>query len=76
MKPKRFNKKLFLNKKTISNLDNYQMDYVRGGLTGPNCTQGDLTCPCYETYAWEHCPLTSNPRVYPTICATEIDQCC
>lgn len=76
MKTKKFSKKLVLRKNTIVNLDDSQMDHLRGGLTGENCTEGGITCTCYETYKWENCPLTSNPRFYPTVCVTEIDQCC
>jgi natural product precursor len=50
MKAKRFLKKLTLNKKTIANLENKEMNAIRGGITG--------TCP--ETY-YIFCYTTSIP---------------
>lgn len=72
---KQFGKKLYLNKATVAHLNDSQLDDAKGG-TRPTVTCGGATCPCYETYAYEHCPLTSNPAKYPGLCATEIDQCC
>jgi hypothetical protein len=44
MKAKNFEKKLVLNKKTISHLDNLELDSVRGGWTRNTCY---YTCePC------------------------------
>lgn len=43
MKSKRFNKKLLLNKKTISNLSHDQLDDVRGG-TAVTCVW--VSCDC------------------------------
>lgn len=37
MKPKTFNKKLSLNKKTIVNLNNKEMKAVAGGMSGTKC---------------------------------------
>ena len=53
MKPKKFNKRLSLNKKTIADLNNGQLDNVKGGLTQEPCpgtiepcllTQRTCTC--------------------------------
>jgi hypothetical protein len=45
MKTKRFNKKLVLNKKTITNLDVKRMKSVNGGFTGLElCSQRPLLC--------------------------------
>jgi hypothetical protein len=56
MKTKTFSKKLELNKKTISNLDNNEMDAVHGG-TG-------------ETFAGFTCNLTNCASVCPTCIPT------
>ena len=42
MKSKRFNKKLSLNKATISNLTNIQLNVARGGTTSPPTCE--VTC--------------------------------
>jgi hypothetical protein len=74
MKTKNFNKKLVLSKRTVVNLDDSQMDHLRGGIGTRTCTYaGEPTCTCYETYWKENCPTTSNN---PLLCVTEIDLCC
>jgi natural product precursor len=54
MKPKKFDKKLTLNKKTISNLANGEMNDVYGGRphTYQPCTNGTacVTCTCDPTW--------------------------
>jgi hypothetical protein len=49
MKAKIFSKKLVLNKKTVSNLNNVDMKVVKGGIDDPNTIGGRDTNPC-------HCP--------------------
>jgi hypothetical protein len=45
MKIKKIDKKLVLNKKTITNLDMKRMKYVNGGLTGFElCSQRPILC--------------------------------
>lgn len=68
MKPQKFNKKLTLNKKTISNLQNEEMRAVyAGGTTGtPICWKScDGTCftcdPCTD-----NCTLSDS--VNPMVC--------
>jgi hypothetical protein len=43
MKPKKFNKKLFLNKKTVANLNNWQMTGLRGGKATEDSVE--VCCP-------------------------------
>lgn len=45
MKTKRFNNKLTLNKKTVANLSDAEMNRQRGGgdTVGPHCPGGTLT---------------------------------
>jgi natural product precursor len=76
MKVKQFQKKLRLNKQTVAGLNESQMENLKGGLTGDTCTEGPRSCPCYESWAYENCPMTSNPAIYPTLCATIGDVCC
>jgi natural product precursor len=65
MKTKKFNKKLSLNKKTIANLGNNELNYVLGGYptdarickpttqcTG-GCVETDYSCPPCDT--WDTC---------------------
>jgi hypothetical protein len=56
MKPKTFNKKLFLNKETIAHLKVEEMSRVPGGIGyTPRCRDTDyLTCPCPFS-DWETC---------------------
>lgn len=48
MKSKKSNKKLAVNKLTVSNLDMAQQDAVKGGIETVDCTQV-LTCHCPHT---------------------------
>jgi hypothetical protein len=61
MKTKRFEKKLNINKKTISDLNNQSMNSVRGGLlyTHDECFSGT---DCYQTQnpcdtRWKTCKI-------------------
>lgn len=48
MKQKKINKKLTLNKETISNIDADQLNDVKGGLSmGSICCPDTYTCPPY-----------------------------
>lgn len=47
MKPKLFHTKLVLNKKTISNLDNGEMNALQGGGTRTFCAYSDDDVSCY-----------------------------
>lgn len=53
MKAKSFNRKLSLNKVTITNLEADRMNDAKGGITG-----GAYTCPSCPLVA---CPLTDDP---------------
>jgi hypothetical protein len=48
MKPKRFGKKLVLNKKTIAHLKNVEMNAVKGGI--PTCITLPVIISCH-TYS-------------------------
>ncbi len=67
MKTKRFNKKLVLNKATITNLDLNTMKHVNGGTnftTHELCSQHPIFCntaPCPATFLF-----TCNPEL--TVC--------
>ena len=61
MKNKKLKKKLFLNKVTISNLEENDMTNAKGGVTGPwsRCVCPSYVCvtiafSCYETIC---CPI-------------------
>lgn len=59
MKPKNFGKKLFLDKRTIANLNDKNMKDVLGGVTGPDTTCNDTrlvnTCDnCPSAYFTEY----------------------
>lgn len=60
MKPKDFNQKLTLNKRTIADLNNGEMDNLRGGgpFTDDDYTCFYITCLC-ETSPFKCC--TGNP---------------
>ena len=47
MTAKTFSKKLGLNKKTISNLNNVDLQVIRGGVGDPNTMGGRETTPCF-----------------------------
>lgn len=55
MKKRKINKKLNLNKRTVSHLDNKTLNSARGGLSG-----GD-TCESY-CYSCNSCDPTCGPR--------------
>ncbi|MCU0288075.1 MAG: class I lanthipeptide [Acidobacteria bacterium] len=59
MKPKNFNKKLMLNKKTVAHLDNNEMNKAHGGVhpsaIGGCPTYGRGSCPT-ECYTVEYNP--------------------
>ncbi len=67
MKSKSFRKKLNLNKKTVTNLDDRDIARLKGGITAPTrCTLGGrATCPCY--YSEIYCP---NGSKLPGYCDT------
>jgi hypothetical protein len=48
MKAKNINKKLFLNKKTVADLNGSQMEHLKGGIDKP-------PEPCRDTYANSGC---------------------
>jgi len=52
MKKEKFNKKLVLNKETISNLNNIEMDNVKGGQGGSEAANSTclLSNYCHESY--------------------------
>ena len=63
MKIKKFYKKLFLNKKTIVNLDNGEQRVVDGGV--PACKTGELpTCISFQGYTC--CTTFSNDPPCPS----------
>jgi len=61
MKTKTFNKKLFLNKNTVANLNDSEMKGIKGGETEYPCfTERESLC---------------NPSVCTTICFTQCELC-
>jgi hypothetical protein len=53
MKPKEFNKKLFLNKRTIAHLGNKEMSKAHGGISVPHpkCPiEATRSCPTNDSY--------------------------
>lgn len=67
MKPRGFNKKLFLNKTTVANLSNRQMSNVYGGTKKETLEEscclacgGTTTCPSESL----HCPPSSDLTDY------------
>jgi hypothetical protein len=62
MKPKKVEKKLFLNKKTVADLNNRQMTHLRGGIA-----TGDTVEVCCYTKTC-HCTDSCNT------CYTDCDQ--
>ncbi len=69
MKTKELNKKIKLNKTTIANLSDVQMNHLRGG----GITVKFSNCTCYHTDLDENCPRTS---VDQRLCDTEGEICC
>lgn len=68
MKPKMFNKKLFLNKKTIANLVNGEMNGVYGGAKCDTFTTTCNPCAFIESYCGGPATcatLTGNPQSNP-----------
>jgi hypothetical protein len=56
MKIKTFDKKLILNKKTITSLNNTGMDSVKGGVYTSRCPTWETSgCPGFEP-CWTHWP--------------------
>ncbi len=47
MKAKTLSKELVLNKKTISNLNNVDLEVVKGGILNPDTIGGRDTSPCF-----------------------------
>jgi natural product precursor len=64
MKTKKFNKKLALNKQTISNINNDEMNVLRGG------DSIDTLCPV------KTCPPTRTCQTWCTICITNEPYSC
>jgi hypothetical protein len=63
MKTKKINKKLFLKKRTISNLNDIELGIARGGESPDSCYG-----TCYS------CPRTCTSNI-PKICTTIGDLC-
>lgn len=73
MKPRNFNKKLSLNKKTIAHLNNYDMKTLRGGIdpVTHTCSEGK---PCPDTYTQvPYATCTCFTNCYYSICTECID---
>jgi len=64
MKTKKIGKKLALNKKTMANLNNNEMDVVHGG-----CVDGTTSCPTspYKCESIEFCIVTIGYGCTPTV---------
>jgi hypothetical protein len=72
MKTKKFNKKLSLGKQTIANINNGEMNVIKGGRPSVvplcntvddwTCVQTDITCATYcdtcNTFCPQSCPGT------------------
>ena len=73
MKTKKINKKLELNKKTVSNLNDTEMNHVKGALfwTDPRACDTDFTC---SDFTWNQCP-TEFCSVYKHTCCTICHVC-
>jgi hypothetical protein len=70
MKKKTINKKMLLNKQTIANLGDEQMDRVKGGKPPTSFTT--FTCTCWHTDLDENCPTTSRNLL---LCDTDGEIC-
>jgi hypothetical protein len=68
MKTKKISKKLFLAKRTISDLNNREMDIAKGGVSGMGATCDPCSNTCYS------CPRTCTSNV-PKLCGTIGDLC-
>lgn len=55
MRTKKFEKKFALNKKTIANLGNEQMNHVKGGCAS---RPGETSCHTYWCNSLIICPIT------------------
>ena len=64
MKTKKVSKKLFLTKRTISDLNNREMGIAKGGVSGqaPTCVSCYATC-----YSCPHTCTSNDPRICGTI---------
>lgn len=77
MKTKKLNKKLSLNKKTVTTLDNRELDHQKAG-----CGKTDVQSGCPRTYTcFITCYATCDPTCEDATCATqtgtpESDPCC
>lgn len=77
MKTKRFNKKLSLQKQTITNLNSNELNSVEGGISQPNChvivkTLGNtckFTVGC-QVWTLNYCP--GIPRTELTNCRSQL----
>ncbi len=68
---KEFNKKLTLNKKTITNLNPVDLGAVKGGVT----VDTDITCKFCDTLLFS-CEVTMCPRCFPSFFCTQEDTEC
>ena len=73
MKPKKVEKKLFLNKKTVADLNNQQMIGLRGGKTSEDSVEVcciTQTCTCYSD-----CGTCESKCLPICFCTAEITTC-
>jgi len=74
MKPKKINKKMTLNKKTIANLSNGEMKLAVGGETLKECSS-----PCETQLPLPRCTVTVEPTcstaTFDTACETYPPMC-
>lgn len=59
MKPKTFNTKLVLNKKTVANLDNGEMEDIYGGVPPSLYTDCQVSCPT-NLISYPNCCICGN----------------
>jgi hypothetical protein len=75
MKTKKFDKKLFLNKKTIADLGISEMNKVAGGITGLPCEHSGPPCSirpfCTQDCTWD----CSDPIQCPSAPWTNCTDC-
>lgn len=65
MKPKKFEKKLTLNKETISNLENREMSDV---FAGEHTETMDICCTLKTLCQDTDCVVTTDPSIVPHAC--------
>ena len=65
MKFKRNDKKLTLNKATVTNLDDGQMSALHGGNADAAIVDADTKGYCYQTASIICCPVTNYSCPYP-----------